>query len=100
MRIIKIEGQNLELTPAIHQFIELKFGQLEKMTARYQPFDLEIRVGKDSKHHAKGEIFFAEVNCILPGPSIHLRVVKDDLYSAIDLVKDRLKNQIAKRKPD
>ena len=93
---INIRGTGMELTDAIRQYAEEKVMMLEKY------FDhiiiANVDVGRRSHHHQKGEIFYAEVNLHLPGHM--LRVVKEeqDLYKAIDKVKDHLKMELENMK--
>ncbi len=90
--IITIHGTGIELTPAIREYAEEKITSLEKFFDNITK--AEIDVGMQSHHHNKGEIFYAEVTLDIPGRT--LRVVKEeqDLYKAIDKVKDHLKVEL------
>lgn len=88
----------MELTSAIKEYAEQKLMSLDKLTERYQPCDVAVELGMTSKHHQKGDIFFAQFLLSIPGASLQARTVKDDLYAAIDLAKDELKRQIIDRK--
>lgn len=90
--IIKVKGTGIELTDAIRQYAEEKFGDLDKFFDNIQNVDIDI--GMRTHHHQKGKVFYAEVNISVP--SKELRVVKDseDLYKAIDKVKDHLKSEL------
>ncbi len=98
MRITEIKGTNIELTQAIKDYAEQKLASLEKLTERYSPCDAAIDVGLTSKHHNKGDIFYAEFNLTIPGGQLRAKVVRDDLYAAIDEAKDDLKRQLVDRK--
>lgn len=98
MRITELKGTNMELTPAIKEYAEQKLMSLQKLTEKYEPCDVAVELGMTSKHHQKGDIFFAEFHMVIPGASLQARTVKDDLYAAIDLAKDELKRQIIDRK--
>lgn len=98
MRITEIKGTNMELTEAIKAYVEEKLMSLEKMCERYVPCDLAVEVGKTSNHHQKGDIYLAEVTMSIPGETLRAETEKDDLYAAIDQVKDDLKRQIVDRK--
>lgn len=90
--IIKVKGTGIELTDAIKQYAEEKFGDLTKFFDNIQSVDIDI--GMRTHHHQKGKVFYAEVNIGVPGKE--LRVVKDseDLYKAMDKVKDHLKSEL------
>lgn len=93
---ININGTGIDLTVAIKQYVEEKFGDLDKFFDNIQRMDIDV--GKRSDHHNKGEIFYAEANVHVPGKD--LRVVKEseDLYKAIDKVRDHLKNELKEYK--
>jgi putative sigma-54 modulation protein len=94
--IITIQGTGIELTDAIKAYALKKVTALEKFFNNATKF--EIDVGLKSHHHQKGKIFYAECNVHVPGALI--RVVKDaeDLYRAIDKVKDHLKVELESTK--
>jgi putative sigma-54 modulation protein len=98
MRITEIKATNMELTPAIREYIEKKLEALEKMTAHYSPCDMSIEVGKTSNHHQKGEIWRAEFHLLIPGGGIRIERTTEDLYASIDAAKDAMKLQLAERK--
>jgi putative sigma-54 modulation protein len=94
---IDIKGTNLELTEAIKDYVNEKIGSLDKF------FDgiLEARVdiGLTTKHHQKGNIFRAEVNLEVPRKhNLRAESEREDLYMAINEVKDELQRQIKKLK--
>lgn len=94
--ITTIHGTGIDLTDA------LKFYALEKINSLDKFFPnitkMEIDIGMRTRHHQKGKVYYAEVNVHIPGNVI--RVVKDadDLYKAIDKVKDHLKVDLEKAK--
>lgn len=96
MRIIGIKGTNIELTEAIKTYVEERIESLKKLCADFDPSDeLAVEVGKTTQHHAKGPFFFAEMQLSLPGTSLRAVEEAEDLYEAIDKVKDQLRRQIA-----
>jgi len=90
----------MELLPDIKVYIEQKLGSLEKFLKRFsdKPIELQVEVGKPSQHHHKGEIFYAEVNLILPGKELRATDNNYDLRVAIDRVREELARQIVKYK--
>ena len=90
--VITIHGTGIDLTDAIKQYAETKIIMLEKYFAGITK--VEIDVGMKSRHHQKGAIYYAEVNLRIPGHD--LRVVKEEenLYKAIDKVKDHFKVEL------
>ncbi|OGH58827.1 MAG: ribosomal subunit interface protein [Candidatus Magasanikbacteria bacterium RIFCSPHIGHO2_01_FULL_33_34] len=89
---MSIKGTGIELTEAIKQYVEEKFGDLDKFFDNIQK--IEVDVGLRSQHHNKGNIFYAEVNVHVPGRSIRVVKETEDLYKAIDKVRDHLKSEL------
>lgn len=98
MRIIEIVATHIELTDAIRLYVEEKLGSLEKFCERYSPCDVAVEVGKTSEHHNKGKIFRAEFTVTIPGTTLRVECVEEDLYAAIDIAKDDLKRQLIAHK--
>lgn len=97
MMKIDIKGTNMELTQAIKDYVNEKIGGLEKY------FDgilvARVDVGLTSKHHQKGNIFRAEVNLEVPQKHVlRAEAVREDLYMAINEVKQELQIQLKKLK--
>lgn len=94
---IQIKTTNIELTPAIEEYIHQKIGSLEKFIgANYYKIFAEI--GKTTQHHKSGDVFRAEINIDLPGKLIRSEAEEWDLRVAIDRVKDQLQQELKKYK--
>lgn len=88
-----IRGENIEVTPAIRDYVEKKVGKIE----RY--FDQEI----DATAHVNLRTYSdntAVVEVTIPLKNLTVRAEEDsqDLYGSIDLVVDKLERQIRKHK--
>lgn len=94
--IITIHGTGMELTQALRNYAEEKITSLEKFFEGIIRADIDI--GLRSHHHNKGKIFYAEVNLSIPGHMLRIVKEEDDLYKAIDKVKDHLKVDLEKMK--
>jgi len=90
----------MELTPAITAFVEEKIGMLSKFLnePRGDLIEARVEVGKPSKHHKSGPVFYAEVNLKVGGKLIRANEENFDLYVAIDKVRDEVESQIKKFK--
>ena len=93
---INIQAQGTELTPALREHAEEKIGSLEKFFDNIVKADVDI--GLDSQHHNKGKVFYAHVNLFLPGKTLRVEKDAEDLYKAIDKVKDHFKVELEKIK--
>ena len=96
--IINIKATGMELTPAIRQYAEDKINSLNKFFDNIVQADIDV--GMTTHHHRKGKIFYAEVNLHVPPHGKLERIVKEeeDLYKAIDKVKDHFKVELERMK--
>jgi len=95
---IKIKGTKIELTDAIKGYVQDKMDMLERDLGTIKPINCDVEVGMTSNHHQKGDIYRAEVNLQLNGEMLRVEKTEDDLYKAIDKVKDHLAMAIKKYK--
>ena len=98
---ISIKTTNLDLTPALTQYIEEKIGSVEKFITRFDAKGLveaHVEVGRVTRHHHKGNVFRAEVNLRLPRQILRAEDEDFDVRAAIDKVKDRLHREVEKYK--
>jgi putative sigma-54 modulation protein len=93
---INLIHHNMELTPAIKQYAEEKMRGLLKYMDSIQHMDVEL--GKSTRHHHKGDIFQCVARAQIGGEVLRVERDEDDLYKAIDLVKDKLREDIVEFK--
>ena len=94
---INISCKNITLDNPLGVFIEQKIGGL----ARYFKDDkvqAHVEIGKPSKHHRKGPVFYAEVNLKFGSKVLRGEATHEDLRTAITEAKDELQIQIKKLK--
>jgi len=94
----KIQTKNIELTESIKGYVEDKMNMLDKYLGNLSVIHCDVIVGTDSGHHNKGAIYKAEINLDLPGEMLSVTKTEEDLYKAIDKVKDHLSQMIIKYK--
>ncbi len=89
----------MELTDAINDYLTKKLDAMDKFI---DPGDdsaiCDVEVGKTTDHHRNGDFFRAEVNLQWAGRQYYSAVEKDDLYAAIDEVKDQIIAELSKSK--
>ncbi|MFA5127485.1 MAG: ribosome-associated translation inhibitor RaiA [Patescibacteria group bacterium] len=93
---IQMTGRGMELTDAIKDYIEKKIGTLDKFYDKILKAD--VKVGKESDHHLKGEIFICECKLDVPGVDLFASKNEKNLYKAIDKVRDYLEGELKKHK--
>ena len=97
----QVKAKGFELTPSLQQFVEEKMMGLEKYVSRWDENNsvlLTVEVAKNTKHHNKGEVFYAEANLQIPKHLLRVEETAEDMHAAIDILKDRLKNELLKLK--
>jgi len=95
---INIKATNITITPAIDDYIHKKLESLIKFFGRASDVLANVEVGKTTKHHKSGDVFRAEVHIIVDGDEYYAVVETDDLYAAIDEVKDEITRELTSRK--
>ncbi len=99
---LQIKAKGFELTPSLRQFVEEKMMSLEKYVSRWDENNdsilLTVEVAKNTKHHNKGEVFYAEANLDIPKHLLRVEETNADMHAAIDVLRDRLKKELLKLK--
>lgn len=88
-----IRGENIEVTPAIRDYVE---GKIEKVE-RYFNDDLNANANVNLKVYNDKQ---TKVEVTIPMKNLTLRAEErhDDMYAAVDLIIDKLERQIRKHK--
>lgn len=87
---IHIVARKIKLTPAIKDFIETKVNNVLGYITNI--IWVQVTVGVDKKQH------YAEIVAHISHHTIKAQAISDDLYSAIDLVLDKIEKQAKKYK--
>ena len=95
-----VKTKDLELTEAVESYIDKKLESLGKFLkdANQELISADIEIGRTTRHHQSGDIFRAEINLMLDGKLFRAESEKDDLYAALDEVRDDLEEEIKKFK--
>jgi len=98
---ISIKATNLELTPSITKYIEDKISSVEKFLEKFEKkteIEAFVEIARMTRHHRKGEVFYAETNLQLPGKLLRVSQEDLDVRAAIDKVKNKLQQEVKKYK--
>lgn len=112
---INVKATNLELTPAIREYIEIKIGSLNRFLKRFETpkespegkfptgrakteAEIFIEIARATKHHKSGNIFYAEATLPLGKKILRAEHSDWDIRVAIDKVKDKLQQEVKKYK--
>ncbi|MDM5190758.1 ribosome-associated translation inhibitor RaiA [Bacillus sp. DX4.1] len=85
-----IRGENIEVTPALKDYVEKKISKLERYFDTFPEIKVNLKVYSDKQR----------VEVTIPFPDLLLRAEEthSDMYAAIDLVVDKIERQIRKHK--
>ncbi len=87
---LTVKGHHLEITPAIHDYVDQKFGRTWRHFDHVNEVHVTLGVEKLQQR--------AEVTVHLPGKDIHCEASHADLYAAIDALADKLDRQVVRYK--
>jgi ribosomal subunit interface protein len=97
----KLLSKNIELTGAINDYVLKRVTNLGKLIAKFEAKGGEavvnFEVSKKTKHKA-GAIFHSDCTIILDGKKFYASADKEDMYEAIDAVKELLFREISQTK--
>ena len=96
---IKVKCTNINLTKEMWRYLGKRLNSLERVV------DLDddknicfVELARTTANQKSGEIYKAEINCYLGGRDFRACSTKGDMYSAINTVKDEIKNELTKNK--
>jgi len=106
---INIKATDLELTPALKEFIDEKVGDLERLVknsgsdtvgqGKENPVEAFVEVARTTNHHKKGDVFSAEIQVTLPGAEgIVVKAEEWDVHRAINKARDDMKDRLKSHK--
>lgn len=79
---IETYGQQIEVTPALRDYVESKLARLQRHFD--QPFDVRTQLSLDKPDHR------AKATVTIAGRTLHADAAAIDMYAAIDLLADKL----------
>ncbi|QOY36988.1 ribosome hibernation-promoting factor, HPF/YfiA family [Anaerobacillus isosaccharinicus] len=87
-----IRGENIEVTPAIRNYVEKKVGKLERYfdETPTSPVHVNLQVINNQQ--------IIEITISMPQLLLRAEEIHTDMYAAIDLVVEKLERQIRKHK--
>ncbi|MEN9551650.1 MAG: hypothetical protein RI935_27 [Candidatus Parcubacteria bacterium] len=98
MHII-ISGVHVDITEAMRTYAEDKLQSVEKLIKRDDSSaSLTLELSKTSNHHVHGDFFLAEAMLHIRGKDMTLKATEDNMYKAIDVVKDKLLRELSSYK--
>ena len=88
---LHVKGKNLELTPALEDYVERKVGKLQKLLADPTRVEVELAV---ERNPSIPENQIAEATIWTKGPVLRAREASRDMNASIDQLADKLERQV------
>jgi len=96
---VTIKATNLKLSPEIKKAIEEKIATLDKFIPHIDSsVKGYVEVAIETRHHRKGDIYYVEVNIEVPKTLLRSEAKEENIYKAINIVKDELQLLLKKYK--
>jgi len=93
---IRIKATKIDLTPELKEYVNKKILSLLKYYSGIINADVEVEY--TTRHHQKGKVCRAEVNLDVPGKLLRVEKTAENIYKAIEKVKDHFKIELVKYK--
>jgi len=87
---IETHGHQIEITPALRDYVETKLERLNRHFER--PGEVRVQLGIEKHDHR------AEANVTIAGKALHADATGVDMYAAIDILADKLDRLLLKHK--
>ncbi len=87
---VTIKATKIELTDEMKQYIYKKMDMLDKYLGQIKVVNCSVEVELAVGAQNSGKIYRAEVNLQVPGKLLRVDKMEEDLFKAIDKVKDHL----------
>lgn len=87
---LKVTGRHMDITPALQQYLDTRFGRLDRYGLKLGQVQVVLEVEK-LQHKA-------EVMCSVNGKRVQAKTATREMYASIDALVDRLDAQLRKWK--
>lgn len=95
---INIKTTNVTLSAPISDYTEKRLRKISKLLKSDPSAQCDLELAKTTAHHQKGLIFKAEIHIVGAGKNAYATSEEEDLYSAIDNVRDQILRELTNKK--
>jgi len=96
---IQIKCTGMDLTDSIRNYVEKRIAPLGRFVDKDGSEAIaSIEVGLDTKHHKQGDVYKAEGTITASGDFFRTNTTRDDIFVAIDEVREELERQMVEKK--
>ena len=99
MKNIQVSVINIHRVEVAKEYAKEKMARLDKfINPQDEGVSMDIRISKTTDHHRSGKIYKAEASVMTSGKKFGAEVEADDLFVAIDELKDILSRKMSSYK--
>lgn len=95
---LKIKSTNLEITEEIKKYLDKVCDSVAKFFKNDTSVKCDVEFAKTTAHHKHGDIFRAEIHITGKNTNHYASAEEDDIYKAIDAVKDEILREVRSNK--
>lgn len=95
---INIKTTNITLSAPISEYVEKRLRKIGKILEDDTATQCDLELAKTTAHHQKGPIFKAEIHIVGSNKNFYATCEREDLYTAIDAVRDEILRELNSRK--
>ena len=93
------KATNIVLSESVTDYLNKKIEDVKRLLdLSDETLFMQVDLGRTTRHHHSGEIFRAEINIFSSRGQFRAVTERQDLFSAIDGVKEEIMTEIARRK--
>jgi ribosomal subunit interface protein len=93
-----IKTTNISLTDAISEYTSKRMAAIADLLKDDTTVKCDVELGRTTNHHNKGDIFRAEIHIVGKGRDHYASSEEEDLYKAIDMVRDEMLREVRSSK--
>ncbi len=95
---INIKTTTISLTPAISEYVDKHLDVIKRFLQDDSTAVCDLELAKTTNHHRHGDIFKADIHIVAKDQNIYASAEKEDLYAAIDVLKDEVSRKLKSSK--
>jgi ribosomal subunit interface protein len=95
---INIKTTNITLTEAISDYTSKRLDAIMSLLKEDPTVRFDIELGRTSNHHKNGDVYRAEIHIVGKNKDMYAACEEDDLYKAIDMVRDEMLREVRQGK--
>ena len=87
---INTKATSVSMSPAISDYLDKRLEKIATIVGDDTSVQCDVELARSSSRHQKGDVFRAEIHIVGAGRNVYASSEKQDLYAAIDEVRDEI----------